>query len=52
MLGITLLLIVTAAFLWGVFRAPARRRHNKAAEAARRAVEHRIAPETRDDSSA
>ena len=52
MLGITLLLIVAAAFVWGVFRGPARRRRNTAAEAARRAVEQRFSRDDRDDSSA
>lgn len=52
MLGVTLLLIVLAAFLWGVFRMPARRRRNRAAEAARRAVESRFETKPGDDSSA
>ena len=52
MLGITLLLIVLAAFLWGVFRAPVRRRRNRAADAAKRAVERRIPPQDKEDSSA
>jgi peptidoglycan/LPS O-acetylase OafA/YrhL len=52
MLGITLLLIVLAAFLWGVFRTPVRRRRNQAAEAAKRAVESRISPQDKEDSSA
>ena len=52
MLGITLLLIVLAAFLWGVFRTPVRRRRNRAADAARRAVESRIPPQDTEDSSA
>ena len=52
MLGITLLLIVLAAFLWGVLRTPVRRRRNQAAEAATRAVESRISPQDKEDSSA
>lgn len=52
MLGITLLLIVLAAFLWGVFRTPARKRRSRAEEAARKAVEHRISPDDKGDSAA